>query len=631
MPCFRGWSWVVLVGSLGCMTQLGDAGDEGDEVPPFELFDDDGDDPLGLDEGPQDDEIVHDLDLEALRDEEVEDLYEYALADEGLEDPEIPDGAGGGGRRPRSEWVYWDHGRLRYRRNDRGDRIPDFSHAGYEGGGVRLPSGASAPVVEVHARPGDDTRRIQDAIDEAATYPRRESGIKAVVLLRAGTYQVRGGYENRGRRDGTHIVLDRSGVVLRGEGAGPDGTTIEVTRTGGVDRDAGAAHQRHGIEIVGGRAQEVEGSRQRIQGRVATGSRRVPVRRPGDFRVGQSVMVERNVNRAWIEAIGMDHCSRRHTDHDRSDHAGTTCLPSGMHWESWTRNDSKRMRFDRVVAAIDEEAGELVLDAPITMAIENRFGGGWVYRYRARRVHHVGVENLRGVSAVDPSRHPDQHAFHFINVRHAENAWIRDVVARKFARSLVTIGNGTKWMTVQDSHFRDPVSEVSGGRRYPFDIDGGQQILVQRCTAAEGRHSFVTGSNTMGPNVFLQCDARDSRSSSEAHSDFSTGLLYDNVTDFADMARTVTKQRGITLHNESRWLTTDHGWGAGNSVMWNVRATRIRVESPRTAPNYCIGCRAGVTGGDGEWDRRGNFVRPNSLYLAQLRDRLGRAAIENIR
>ena len=39
----------------------------------------------------------------------------------------------------RSKWVYPDaNGRLQYTADARGNRIMDFSHAGYKGGGVRF-------------------------------------------------------------------------------------------------------------------------------------------------------------------------------------------------------------------------------------------------------------------------------------------------------------------------------------------------------------------------------------------------------------------------------------------------------------------------------------------------------------
>src|SRR4051812_31587063 len=53
-------------------------------------------------------------------------------------------------------------GRLVYEPDARGNRIPDFSHCGFAGGGVAIPD--AQVRVRVPARPGDATARIQAAL-----------------------------------------------------------------------------------------------------------------------------------------------------------------------------------------------------------------------------------------------------------------------------------------------------------------------------------------------------------------------------------------------------------------------------------------------------------------------------------
>ncbi len=69
-----------------------------------------------------------------------------------------------------SQWVYPDHsGKLVYQQLKTGDRISDFSYAGYGGGGVALPI---FPVKKTVAPSGeDDTASIQAAIDEVSNLP----------------------------------------------------------------------------------------------------------------------------------------------------------------------------------------------------------------------------------------------------------------------------------------------------------------------------------------------------------------------------------------------------------------------------------------------------------------------------
>ena len=92
----------------------------------------------------------------------------------------------------------------------------DFSHAGYKGGGVRIPD--VRVVRTVKAITGDNTAQIQAAIDEVSNLPVDASGFRGAVLLERGTYDV----------DGT-VRIAASGVVLRGSGSGTNGTVLRAT------------------------------------------------------------------------------------------------------------------------------------------------------------------------------------------------------------------------------------------------------------------------------------------------------------------------------------------------------------------------------------------------------------------
>src|SRR5690348_10058417 len=104
-------------------------------------------------------------------------------------------------------------GRLTYKTDDRGDRVPDFSHAGYRGGGVPIPD-APARVL-VTPTPGDNTARIQAAIDYVSSLPPDGNGIRGAVLLTNGRYPI-----------ASHLKITTSGVILRGQGSGDDGTAL---------------------------------------------------------------------------------------------------------------------------------------------------------------------------------------------------------------------------------------------------------------------------------------------------------------------------------------------------------------------------------------------------------------------
>ena len=116
-----------------------------------------------------------------------------------------------------SQWVHaGPDGKLVYKTTPRGDRIMDFSSAGYMGGGVALPTVPVKRTVKPSGR-ADDTAAIQDAIDAVAAMPVK-GGFRGAVL-RAGTYTCE-----------HTIYISADGVVLRGSGTtGPNASTIKMT------------------------------------------------------------------------------------------------------------------------------------------------------------------------------------------------------------------------------------------------------------------------------------------------------------------------------------------------------------------------------------------------------------------
>ncbi|MCY4442880.1 MAG: hypothetical protein OXE53_22055, partial [Deltaproteobacteria bacterium] len=110
--------------------------------------------------------------------------------------------------------IYLDGGgKLVYVPDEKGNVIPDFSNAGYGGGGIAIPQ---VPVkVVVEPGPGDDGERIQAAIDRVSRMEPDANGHRGAVLLRKGEYQVAG-----------TLRIAAGGVVLRGEGQERGGTVL---------------------------------------------------------------------------------------------------------------------------------------------------------------------------------------------------------------------------------------------------------------------------------------------------------------------------------------------------------------------------------------------------------------------
>jgi hypothetical protein len=492
-----------------------------------------------------------------------------------------------------SEWVYFgEDGMLQYKEDERGNRIPDFSNCGYMGGGVKIPMAPVRAVVEPGA--GDDTQRIQEAIDRVAGMQPDEHGIRGAVLLRAGTYDI---------EDAIHIR--HSGIILRGEGRAEDGTIL-IAR--GED-------QRPMIQVSGeGRLTEVQGTRQRIvNDYVAVGGRSFEVEDAGGFEVGDKVIVFRPSTAEWISILGMDQLP------PRADGGTVT---------QWTEG-SRNQLSDRIITAID--GNRITVDAPLTNSLDQQYGGGEIYKYDfPGRISQVGVENMRGIADFKGEREEqrEDHSWTMISLDAVENAWVRQITSYHFAFGLARTSRSTKWVTVEDCATMQPVSLIRGGRRYPYYLMG-QLILFQRLYSEESRHDVASGSNVVGPSVFLDCHARDARADSGPHHRWATGTLYDNVR---------VDGHSIRVQNRMQ-MGSGHGWAGANMVLWNCVAEHYMIQNPPTAQNWAIGCIGEIrepswgwdTGEIGIIDSHGRHVEPRSLYLAQLEERLGPQAIENIR
>ena len=484
-------------------------------------------------------------------------------------------------------------GKLVYKPYDaQGDTIPDFSNCGYEGGGVALPDVATKLTLHPVGHGADDTARIQQAIDKLSRFPMGHDGYRGALLLTAGTYHIAG-----------TLRIQSSGIVLRG--AGEDQTTLLAT----------GSKQRIVVHVDGPRRiKRLGGEVKMTDAYVPVGARSFQVADAAGLHRGDHVLVIRHGNAAWIHTIGMDHIMPRPKH------------PSKTH--KWKPFD---LRFDRVITAV--QGKRVTVDAPITCAIDQKWGGGDVERFKEQRIDHVGVENLRIDSDFDRSKTrkyhgkkyfcDEGHATHAVTFDHVINGWARHITAVHMVNGTADTGRGAKWITIENCTSLKQVSIITGGRRYPFTISG-QLVFVYRCKTSEARHAFPINSRVPGPSVFLDCTSVQNYADSGPHQRWSVGQLWDNV-------------QGTLRTQDRQWMGTGHGWAGANDVYWNCSGQLI-VQQPPTAQNFAIGFVGKKLKPSfpqmhhpfGYTDHWGAHVTPRSLYLAQLRDRLGPDAVRNI-
>ena len=102
---------------------------------------------------------------------------------------------------------------MQYIADSLGNKIPDFSNAGYNGGGVALPFVQAKAIVWPVA--GDNADHLQKIIDSVSALSPDIYGFRGAILLKMGIYNLE-----------KPIIIRTSGIVLRGEGMNDIGTIL---------------------------------------------------------------------------------------------------------------------------------------------------------------------------------------------------------------------------------------------------------------------------------------------------------------------------------------------------------------------------------------------------------------------
>ena len=462
----------------------------------------------------------------------------------------------------------------------------DFSRVGYMWGEKPIPHYENKIVLTPPANGSDATAMIQEALDNVEA--------PGAVLLKEGLYNVAG-----------KLVISKDGVVLRGEG---NGTVIVAL---GSDR-------RSLITIDCPNKRKAKKTANIVDDLTPVGQLWVRVDQPSRFKVGDRIAICMKPNEQWISDLKMDKITPRR---------------AGLEIKQWTPGQYV-INWERIV--VDVKDDKVYLDNPIVMELDSKYMSATIYHVSRERVTQSGVENIMLESEYDvrvTEKVPygkykgmehfsdEEHSWNAIQIRSAEHCWVKDVTSIYFAYSIVTMASGAKNITVKDCVCKQPVSFISGGRRYAYNLSGGELCLIENCRAEHDRHGFVTGARVPGPNVFVDCDMVHAYSDIGPHHRWANGVLYDNCTTDDLLAVQDRADYG-----------SGHGWAGVSFVFWNCVAETIICQNPWVnGRNWCIGCIGKKLPGrpyadkldrpDGEWESHGEKVKPASLYRTQLASR----------
>lgn len=501
-----------------------------------------------------------------------------------------------------------ENGALTYHKDKFGFVLPDFSQAGYKNGQeipvVDLPGRTViiSPLADANA---DNTKHIQEAIDKVGAYELDANGIRGVVYLTAGFYNVDG-----------QINLKYAGVILRGEGnLYSDGdSTVLYAR--------GAKEKERKIIVMGNSSSHNWGNGNGenkvniVNEKVMPGDWSFQVEDASAYSIGDLICVKFPTSESWLEDMLYGGNTQRET-------------VTKHNWKASNIDIS----YHRYITNI--EGNTIEIDAPVYYTLDKKYAQAYIYKIPNPEtvLHNVGIENLHLSFERTPMSSKKVLEQDCIYMTSLENSWVKDVSMTGFNHAGIKTTSTTR-STIQNCYSIDPSGYKTGGTWYNFETyHRSQLILFKDCYAKEGRHHYLSnGCATVSGIVVKDFRSEKSYAVSEGHRMLSQGILFDNWKELGNV--TSGWKIGMYLRNN---MGTAHGWGGTHCVFWNcdVQKAGIYLDKEPTGQNYAIGCTANsirryytkndagytyVTGHNEGQNKTGvhkEGLKPASLYDAQ--------------
>lgn len=173
-------------------------------------------------------------------------------------------------------------GKLSFTTDNQGNKIPDFSFAGYRNSEVALPNLNNK--IFVSKQEEDATQKIQNAIDYVSSLKPDKSGFRGAVLLDKGTFKISG-----------TLYIRKSGVVLRGSGNTENGTVLLGT---GLEREAL-------IRILGENDKVYQDSFEFANAYTPLGTQKIQLKNTAKLKVGDEIEISKPLTDNFIKEVNM--------------------------------------------------------------------------------------------------------------------------------------------------------------------------------------------------------------------------------------------------------------------------------------------------------------------------------------
>ena len=460
-------------------------------------------------------------------------------------------------------------------------RLPDFSFAGYERGEKEIPVvGVSGNVKDFGAKGDgetDDTAAFQKALDEAP---------EGAVLVPEGRYVI-----------AKPVVIKRSGVVLRGEGAGksvllfPKPLNDIVPNWGATTSGKRTSNYSWSGGFLGITGSYDRGSAARVAEGALRGARSLEVGDAGKLKVGQEIEIRQT---------------------DLEDNSLATHLYSGD--PGPMKNLKGRTRTSLVTRITAVEGNKVSFDRPLRCDVELR----WKPEMRIFRpaVEQSGVEDLGFEFPVTPyGGHFSELGFNPLVLKGVANCWVRNIrIANADSGPFVNGFFNTLDGIVFESARKVDRQNCTG--HHGVTLGGGDNV----CTDFDFRTRFIhdfTVTNATSGNVV--CDGKAVDLSLDHHSKSPYENLFTNL-DAGEGSRLWKCGGGHALGKHC----------GARGTFWNITAEKDMGYPEGFGPES-INVVALKTKEKGVTDRNARWfevispeeIEPKNLYRAQLAKRLG--------
>lgn len=326
--------------------------------------------------------------------------------------------------------------KITYQKDNKGNSILDFSYCGYKSSEQDIP--ALKNIIFVPKQDTDASDEIQRAINYVSALKPDANGFRGAILLDKGTYHLN-----------KKLWISTSGVVLRGK---DKHQTILFKH--GVDRSA--------LLHIEGINNCIDKDTFKITSDyVPVNEKTFAINSVSILKIGDKIKITRPSTKEWIASVKCD------------------VYGGGISALGWKPKDID-ITWERTIVAIS--GNSITIDAPLTTAIDAKFGGGKITKYDWNgRISNSGIENLTLISDFDKKYPKDEdHCWTGVSIDNAENCWVRQINFKHFAGNAVILQPNSSKITVEDCVSKEPVSEIGGLRRITF-YTLGQQNLFQRC------------------------------------------------------------------------------------------------------------------------------------------------------